>query len=149
MLSSTNPTEADRKDYDKILGKFDAFFKVRKNTIFKRARFNKRNQLEGESAESYITALYELAENSDYSALKAETIRDRLVVGIRDNALSERLQTEEGLTLEKAKTMIRQREAVHEQQSSLKQAEEESSNVAAMKFQPRATAPKRSCIRCG
>ena len=68
MLSSTNPTDADRKEYDKILEKFDAFFKVRKNTIFERARFNKRNQLEGESAESYITALYELAENCDYGA---------------------------------------------------------------------------------
>ena len=88
VLSSTNPTDADRKEYDKILEKFDAFFKVRKNTIFERARFNKRNQLEGESAESYITALYELAENCDYGALKAEMIRDRLVVGIRDNALS-------------------------------------------------------------
>ena len=78
VLSSTNPT---RKEYDKILGQFDDFFKVRKNTIFERARFNNRNQ-EGESAESYITALYELAENCDYGALKAEMIRDRLVVGI-------------------------------------------------------------------
>ena len=97
---------------------------MRKNAIFERARFNKRNQLEGESAESYITTLYELAENCDYGALKSEMIRDRLVVGIRDNALSdhERLQTKEGLTLEKAKTMIRQREAVREQQSTLKEA---------------------------
>ena len=46
-------------------------------------------------------------------------IRDRIVVGIRDQALSERLQTVADLTLEKAKTLVRQREAVHEQQLAL------------------------------
>jgi len=35
-------------------------------------------------------------------------IRDKLVVGIRDNVLSERLQMDEELTLEKAMKMIRQ-----------------------------------------
>ena len=97
MLSSTNPTDEDRKDYTKVLDKFDTFFQVRKNTIFEWARFNKRNQLEGENAESYITALYELAENCDYGTLKSKMIRDTLVVGIRDNTLPERLQTEESL----------------------------------------------------
>ncbi len=41
-------------------------------------------------------------------------IRDRLVVGIKDAGLSERLQLDPTLTLEKAKTSIRQREAVQE-----------------------------------
>ena len=35
--------------------------------------------------------------------MKDELIRDRLVVGIRDLALSERLQLEPDLTLDKAK----------------------------------------------
>ena len=46
-------------------------------------------------------------------------IRDRLVVGIRDMALSEKLQLDAELTLEKAKKAIRQREAVHEHQDVL------------------------------
>ncbi len=48
-------------------------------------------------------------------------IRDRLVVGIRDNTLSEKLQMDSALTLESANKAIRQREAVHEQQITLKQ----------------------------
>jgi hypothetical protein len=55
-------------------------------------------------------------------------IRDRLVVGIRDRALSEKLQTDSTLTLEKAKTSIRQREAVHEQQKALKSEEKSASD---------------------
>lgn len=46
-------------------------------------------------------------------------IRDRLVVGIRNNSLSEQLQMDADLMLEKAKKAIRQKEAVHGQQSVL------------------------------
>ena len=46
-------------------------------------------------------------------------IRDRLVVGIRDTALSKRLQLDAELTLEKAKKSIRQRKTVKEQQTVL------------------------------
>ena len=108
VLTSTNPTDEEQQSYDAVIAKFDGFFRVRKNTIFERARFNRRNQCEGESAEHYIMALYELAENCDYRDMKSEMIRDRLVVGIRDNALSERLQLDPDLDLEKAKKAVRQ-----------------------------------------
>ena len=45
-------------------------------------------------------------------------LRDRLV-GIRNTNLSERMQTDSALTLEKAKTMIRQKAAVKEQRREL------------------------------
>ena len=45
-------------------------------------------------------------------------IRDRLV-GIRNRHLSERLQLDSELTLEKAKRAIRQHVAVHGQQDAL------------------------------
>ena len=60
--------------------------------------------------------LYWLVENCDYSEMTSEMIRDRLVVGIRDNSLLECLQLNAGLMLEKAKKTVRQYEAVHEQQ---------------------------------
>ena len=44
---------------------------------------------------------------------------NRLVVGIHNSALSQRLQLDAGLTLEKAKTNVRQREAVGEHQKLL------------------------------
>jgi hypothetical protein len=50
--------------------------------------FNRRSQQSRETAEQYIMALYDLAENCEYGDLKAEMIRDRLVVGIQDDALS-------------------------------------------------------------
>ena len=43
VLASTNATEDDRKDYAILIGKFDTFFKVQRNVIYERARFNRRN----------------------------------------------------------------------------------------------------------
>ena len=122
VLISTDATADDRKEYKKTIAKFDEFFSVRRNVIYERARFNRCSQLQSETAEEYIVELYRLAETCNYGDLKDEMIRDRLVVGIRDVSISQQLQIDAGLTLEKAKTKIRQREAVGEQQKELQGA---------------------------
>ena len=119
VLRSTAISDENLKKFGKVIDQFDDFFKVRKNVIFERARFNRRSQLEGESVEEFITALYQLVENCDYGALQDEMIRDRIVVGIKDSTLSQRLQMDADLTLEKVKTTVRQREAVKEHSSLL------------------------------
>ena len=77
VLASTNISEEDRKKYDQVLEKFDSHFLVRRNIVFERARFNGRYQQEGESAEQYITVLYQLAERCDYKDMKSQLICDR------------------------------------------------------------------------
>ena len=57
-----------------------------------------------------------------------ELIHDQLVVSIRDESLSEQLQIESDLTLEKAKKFVRQREAIQQQQSILKKGNKDSQN---------------------
>ena len=120
VLTSTSISEEDRKKYGKVMEKLDAHFDVRKNVIFERARFNQRNQLDGETAEEYITVLYSLVETCEFGTLKDEMIRDRLVVGIRDRNLAEKMRMDATLTLEKAKKEVRQREAAREQSRHLK-----------------------------
>ena len=89
VLTLTGISDTDRNKYETVMSKFDEFFTVRRNIMFERARFNQRNQLKGESAETYITALYGLIENCNFGALKDELLRDRLVVGIQDQKLSQ------------------------------------------------------------
>ena len=81
---------------------------------------------QGESVEQYITILYSLIKNCEYGNLASEMLRDRLVVGIQDTALSEHLQMNAGLTLEKAKLLICQHEAVQEHQVILNQTDKQS-----------------------
>ena len=53
VLASTNITAEERKVYLKVVEKFGAFFRVRRNVIFERARFNQRCQREGEPVDTY------------------------------------------------------------------------------------------------
>ena len=161
VLTSTDITDAERGDYTVVLEKFDAFFKVRRNLIFERAKFNRRDQAEGESAEQYITCLYHLVENCDYGQFKEELLRDRIVVGIRDKALSEKLQMDANLTLEKAKTQIRQKEAVRQQRQELQgkkpsnvdstraKRNRQANNKGGASGSHKPNQPCKPCMRCG
>ena len=64
--------------------------------------------------------VYALAKHCGYGDLRDELIRDRLIVGIRDSRLSERLQLDADLTLDKALAIIRQSETVHRRQVFLR-----------------------------
>ena len=120
ILRSLRLSEEDRKKYNAVKEKFDAHFVQRRNVIFERAKFNMRRQEEGESVDNFITSLYELAEHCGYGDLHNEMIRDRIVVGICNSALSEKLQLDSKLTLESAVTQVRQSEAVKLQQPLLR-----------------------------
>ena len=110
MLDSTSITFGLRKKYDTDVS---SFFQVRKNTIFECARFNRSCQGEDETAEEFITALFTLAENCNYGDLREELIQDRLVIGIKHTALSEQLQLDANLTLDKSETRGRRSRAAN------------------------------------
>ena len=130
VLSSVGVTVGERKDYDTVIAKLNSFFKGHLNVIFERVSFNRRNQLDGEMTEQFIIQLYRLADSCEYGDLKDEMISDdRLVVDIRDDALSHQLQFDPELTLDKANKPIRQQEAVDEQQRELKGAVGGTSNL--------------------
>ena len=64
-------------------------------------------------------------------------MRDRIVAGIRDQVLSQRMQMDPELTLAKAKTLSRQREAIREQQVVLGSTTKVTSSVDHVKNQDR------------
>ncbi|GBM37649.1 hypothetical protein AVEN_132093-1 [Araneus ventricosus] len=130
IFSSFGLSETEQDDFDIVLKKFNDHFVVKKNTIFERAQFNKRVQLDDESVNTFITALYTLSEHCEYGVLHDELIRDRIVVGIRDKNLSEKLQLDADLTLPKVIERVRLSEVVKEQQGNL--IEKDSASVNAI-----------------
>ena len=124
ILSSFALTEDERKEYKTVVDRFETYFIKKRNVIYERARFNQRRQNEGEPVDAYITDLHKLSEHCQYGTLREEMIRDRIVVGILDTSLSEKLQLDSTLTLEKATTEVRQREMVRKQQSTVRKTEE-------------------------
>lgn len=169
ILTSFGLSDEDKKKYDTVVERFERHFVKKRNIIFERAKFNQRKQEEGESVDDFVTALYCLSEHCQYGDLRDEMIRDRIVVGLRDSALAEKLQLEADLTLEKAVTSARQRESVKKQQKVVR-ADEGSLNVDTVRFmqtfgkkdklvenkptlkQPRKLNPvtgSERCTRCG
>ena len=108
----TYAAETDRDRLDVVLEKFNVHFVPKTNVIHERAVFYQRFQRQGETVEAFIRALYELATNCSFGALKDEQIRDRLVVGLLVRALSEELQLRSDLTLAKAVEISRNSELV-------------------------------------
>ncbi len=119
ILNASKLTIEEQKDYKLVKKMFTEFFIGKYNVIYECAKFHTRVQQENESIESFATDLSKLGEHCNYDRLLEEFIRDRIVIGIRDQQLSESLQLDAELTLEKAITKCRQKEAVRRQQTDL------------------------------
>ena len=158
ILESFGLSEEDAKKYDTVKAKFEDYFVKKKNPIFERAKFNKRRQGEQETVDDFITDLYQLAANCECGNLHDELIRDRIVVGIKDSELSEKLQMEATLTLEQAVTSVRQSEAVKKQQKVVG-GDQETPSTSVDRLVTRkkpyggqfknSQHKKQSCTRCG
>uniref|UniRef100_A0A0A9WBA4 RIMS-binding protein 2 n=1 Tax=Lygus hesperus TaxID=30085 RepID=A0A0A9WBA4_LYGHE len=68
--------------FNQVVDKFNKFYEKKTNIVYERAKFNRRSQLENESAESFVVNLYKLIKTCSYGPLHDELLRDRLVVGV-------------------------------------------------------------------
>lgn len=158
IFESFNLSEDDQKKYKTVMERFTNHFTRKRNVIYDRAKFNSRFQAEGEPVEAFINELIYLARFCNYGSLNDEMIRDRIIVGIRDARLSERLQMDPELTLQKCLDQVRQSEQVKKQQGIVRHS---ATSVDAVKSKPqrkkfntkKAAKPpaetSSSCGRCG
>ena len=135
ILATFTWGEGERTRYDAVRQKYEDYFMVARNIIIERAVFNARCQMLTETVDDYITDLYSLAQTLKYGNMKEELIRDRIVVGIRDEKLSQKLQLMPELTLKKAVEMVKQSERVKLQQELLKTENSQPGNVMATQEQ--------------
>ena len=94
--------DGDDKKIQPVLRRLGDYCGPRKNIPFERYKFNCRVQEPGEIYDQYRTALRKLAEGCIFETITPdEILRDRLLFGVRDNKLRERLLRETKVTLEK------------------------------------------------
>lgn len=70
--------------------------------IAERFCFHKRNQEEGKTLTMFVAALKKLSKHCEFGDVLNDTIRDRLLCGLRSEAIQKRLLSESNLTLQKA-----------------------------------------------
>ena len=100
-------TEEEEDDLEVLLNKYDDYFEPIRNITVERYKFNKRIQHQGESFDAFLTDLRQLVKTCDYGDLTESLIKDRVVIGIFDDCLRERLLRQKDLTLKTAAEMCR------------------------------------------
>ena len=154
--------EGDEEKIQLVLDQFKAYCEPKKNIPFERYCFNQRQQQTGETYDQYKTALKKLAEGCDFAKITPdEILRDRLLFGISDNKVRERLLRETNLTLEKtddlchaSERMAAQLKIVADKQTPPAEAANAvstgKSNVTRSKPQaPRSQTKEIDCSYCG
>ena len=134
--------EGDGTKIDPVLTKFQQYCQPRRNIPFERYKFNRRAQEVGESYDHYRTALRKLADECEFGTITPdEILRDRLVFGVRDAKVRERLLHQANLTLAKTDEICRAAESTSQQ---LKLVEPQEQTVHTVERQT-----SKECGTCG
>ncbi|XP_041460922.1 uncharacterized protein K02A2.6-like [Lytechinus variegatus] len=142
---------------EEVVKAFDNHCNPPRNETVDRFKFFTRDQQAGETFDTYLTALKLLAANCNFSTLADGLLRDRIVCGIRESSLRERLLRETALSLEgciqicraseltKSRMDVLDGDAVHAVRESSIQ---HSSHKQSTKQKPGTRKP-RKCRYCG
>ncbi|XP_077498038.1 uncharacterized protein LOC144108747 [Amblyomma americanum] len=139
------PSTPAAVSYDDIVAALQKHYDPRPSEVYSRARFQRRDQLERETASAYIAALKKLAAHCDFGTLtttgtrqerdaasSANTtmppldvmLRDRFVSGLSDESLQQRMFSEKDLTFNKAYDIaVRADSAGHQQREMRRNTE--------------------------
>ena len=149
-LSDTGPAPDGETQYAKSMRLLDAHFLPQVNIPFERHQFRQAKQ-GSETADQFVTRLFQLSENCDFGTSKEEQIRDQLIDKCRSHDLRKKLLGVSGkLTLQKARDIARSMEAAESQARSI-ESDSRSGNVNSLEREY-FDSPKRGggrYYRCG
>uniref|UniRef100_A0A8C2B8P6 ribonuclease H n=1 Tax=Cyprinus carpio TaxID=7962 RepID=A0A8C2B8P6_CYPCA len=111
--------QEDRLKLKVLLDKFEEHFTPHRNVTFERHVFNTRVQDPGENIDQFVTDLRTKARSCEYGDLCDSLIKDRIVVGIRDDQIRAKLLRTMDLDLPKAVSICRAAEASRTQMDKL------------------------------
>ena len=130
--------EEDRHKLDVLKSKFEEYVNPRKNTVFERYKLWEYKQQDGETIDQFITELKTRAKSCEFGDQHDSMVRDRILFGVSDTRLKERLLHESSdLTLEKAASLCRAAEASKNQLKELQTSEKKPAHVVKPKTKPK------------
>ncbi|XP_060858101.1 uncharacterized protein LOC132935530 [Metopolophium dirhodum] len=96
----------NQKMADLVVQEFKDYCEPQKNIIYERFKFYSCVQKPEQTFDQFLTELESLAFSCEFADLD-EMVRDRIVMGIGDSSMQERLMRESNLTLKKATNLCR------------------------------------------
>jgi len=108
-------TQEEKKKYETVITAWENYCVPKTNESVERHIFFARNQKEEESFDAFLTDLKKLSASCGFGTLKDSLIKDRIISGITNKNLKDRLFREETMTLEKCIKMCKTTELATEQ----------------------------------
>ena len=114
----------DRKKIDKVLDRLERYFIGEINETFERFKFNQRVQEPYETIDCYVSALRTLIKPCNFAALEDSLLRDRIVMGISDDASRRKLLQTRDLDIKRAIDICRACEVSSRQVREMRPSED-------------------------
>ena len=99
LIAPANPSD---KTFEELTEVLKTHFNPEPSEIVERYKFHTRIRRPGETVATYLSELRALSVSCNFGPVLDDMLRDRLVCGINDDQMQERLLSEPKLTLEKA-----------------------------------------------
>ena len=112
-----------------VIAAFDKYICPSINETVERFKFNNRRQLPTENFETYYAAIQTMAARCSFGGLKASLLRDRIVCGVSDVKLSEKLLAEADLNLENCLKICRTHELSKTRTAEIKDSKDNTVEV--------------------
>ena len=93
---------ADAKKINKVLEAFERYCIGETNVTYERYIFNRRMQDSGETFDIFLSDLRRLVRTCEYGTLEESIVRDRIVMGVRNDATRKKLLQTRNLDLKQA-----------------------------------------------
>lgn len=116
----TSPTEPEDKTFDEIITLLTTHFSPKNNVISERFIFNRRYQNGNQTIADFIIELKSLSQKCEFKGFLQEALRDRLVAGILNDTIRQRLMNEKELTFVKAEEIALNHESTENQMKAFK-----------------------------
>jgi hypothetical protein len=91
-----------RSDIDEVIRAFDTYCIGETNTTYERYLFNRRVQEASEKFDGFVTELRRLIRSCDYGELEDSILKDRIVIGVRDDTTRRKMLQTRKLDLNQA-----------------------------------------------
>ena len=114
--------EDDKADVDSIIDAFQKHCIGEANVTYERFVFHQRVQQSGEIFDDFLADLRKMARTCEFAQLEDSLIRDRIVIGIRDEPTRRRLLQVKKLSLGDAIDACRASEATSRRHAKLRHA---------------------------
>lgn len=120
IFNNFSLVDNDKKDYKKVIEEFEKYMNPKKNLIYERFRFYNRKQENGEPFDMFLQDVTKLSKNCEFKDTN-DMVRDRLVLGVNDKVLQEKLLGQDKLTLTKCMELCRANEVTKSQLKNLQE----------------------------